>query len=72
LKIIVVILLVLLIFPVGLTIWQVFWPDATSEMINLVVGLPILILNIWAWQAPELLRELIFGKKKIQNDDWSV
>jgi hypothetical protein len=72
LKIIVVALLVLLVLSFGLTIWDLFWPDATSELISLTVGLPIIILNIWAWQAPELLRKLIFGKKKIQNDDWSV
>jgi hypothetical protein len=71
-KIIILVLRMMLIIPIGLGIWHLFWPDKMSELINLVIGLPILIVNMWAWQAPELLRELIFGKAKPKNDDWSV
>jgi hypothetical protein len=62
----------MLVIPIGLMIWHLFWPDNMSEWVNLVIGLPILIVNMWAWQAPELLRELIFGKGKPRSDDWSV
>jgi hypothetical protein len=53
-------------------IWHSFWPDDMSEWVNLVIGLPILVLNVWAWETPELLRELIFGREKPRSDDWSV
>jgi hypothetical protein len=43
-----------------------------SELIKLVIGRPILIVNMWAWEAPELFRELIFGKEKPGSDDWLV
>lgn len=71
-KIIILVLRILLVIPIGLMIWHLFWPDDMSEWVNLVIGLPILIVNMWAWQAPELLRELIFGKGKPRSDDWSV
>ncbi|MCG2787633.1 MAG: hypothetical protein L6461_21310 [Anaerolineae bacterium] len=71
-KIIIVVLRIMLVIPIGLMVWDLFWPDDMSELINLVIGLPILIVNMWAWQAPELLRELIFGKEKPRSDDWSV
>jgi len=71
-KIIILVLRIMLVIPIGLMIWHLFWPDDMSEWVNLVIGLPILIVNMWAWQAPELLRELIFGKEKPRSDDWSV
>jgi hypothetical protein len=71
-KTIVVILRIMLVIPIGLMIWHLFWPDDMSELMNLVIGLPILIANVWAWQEPELLRELIFGKEMPRSDDWSV
>mgnify|MGYP001355668923 CR=1 FL=1 len=71
-KIIIIFLRIMLVIPIGLMIWDLFWPDDMSELFNLVIGLPILIVNMWAWQAPELLRELIFGKGKPRSDDWSV
>lgn len=71
-KIIIIFLRIMLVIPIGLMIWDLFWPDDMSELINLVIGLPILIVNMWAWQAPELLGELIFGKGKPRSDDWSV
>jgi len=71
-KIIIIVLRIMLVIPIGLMIWHLFWPDEMSELINLVIGLPILIVNMWAWQAPELLRELILVKARTQNDDWSI
>jgi hypothetical protein len=68
----IIILRILLIIPIGLMIWDLFCPDDMSELINLIIGLPIIIVNMWAWQASELLRELIFGKGKPRSDDWSV
>jgi hypothetical protein len=71
-KIIILILRIMLVIPIGLVIWHSFWPDVMSEWVNLVIGLPILIVNVWAWETPELLRDLIFGKEKPRSDDWSV
>ncbi len=71
-KIIILVLRVMLVIPIGLILWHLFWLNDMSEWVNLVIGLPILIVNMWAWEMPDLLRELIFGKAKPKNDDWSV
>jgi hypothetical protein len=71
-KIIVLVLRIMLVIPIGLMIWHSFWPDDMSEWVNLVIGLPILVVNMWACEAPELRHELLFGKAKPKNDDWSV
>ena len=67
-KIIILVLRIMLVIPIGLMIWHLFWPDNMSEWVNLVIGLPILVVNMWAWETPEL----IFGKAKPKNDDWSI
>ena len=54
---------IMLVIPIGLGIWHLFWPDDMSELINLVIGLPILIVNMWAWQVTELLVNLSSARK---------
>jgi hypothetical protein len=62
----------MLVIPIGLMIWHLSWPNDMSELTFLVIGLPILIVNIWAWQETELLREFILGKEKPRSDNWSI
>lgn len=71
-KILIIILRIMLVIPIGLMIWHLFWPNDMSELNFLVIGLPILIVNIWAWQEPDLLREFILGKEKPRSDNWSI
>lgn len=71
-KPIIVILRIMLVIPIGLMIWHLFWPDDMSELINLVIGLPIIVMNVWMWKEPELSREFIFGKEMPRSDDWSI
>jgi len=39
-----------------------YWPadSSTGEMLFLIFGLPILMLNFWAWTAPEIIEGLFF------------
>ena len=38
--------------------------DSLEILIYLVLGIPVLILNIWAWGYPEIIEFYFFGKVK--------
>jgi hypothetical protein len=58
------ILLILLIIPVAMIVISIGWPGTGLEMIFLVAGVPILVLNAWELFSPEA-NDLYFGKPKI-------
>jgi hypothetical protein len=47
------------------------WPDPGLELVYLVVGVPILVLNAWEFFQPEVI-DYYFGKPKIQVNKFSV
>ncbi len=63
---------ILAVFPVGLLIDHIFFelpaynPNSITEYIYLVLGVPILILNYWAWFEPEVIELPFFGREKKQ------
>ena len=58
---------VLLILPLALLLFHIFFQadssagDALSELIYLVFGLPIMVLNAWAWLEPEVIEFYFLG-----------
>jgi hypothetical protein len=63
-----IILGILAIIPIGLMVASIADPKMTAqnsnmEMIFLLVGVPILVLNLWAWDAPQIIKKL-FGVKE--------
>jgi hypothetical protein len=39
-------------------------PDHLKELLFLLVGLPIIIINFWAWSSPQIFEGLLFWRKK--------
>jgi hypothetical protein len=37
--------------------------DSVLELLFTAVGMPIFVLNIWAWFEPDLIETMFFGKK---------
>jgi len=37
--------------------------DSLQEMIYMVPGITILILNLWAWTYPQIIEVYFFGRK---------
>ena len=64
-------LLFLLIIPLIMIIISIGWPDPGLELVYLVVGVPILVLNAWEFFQPEII-DYYFGKPKIQVNKFSV
>lgn len=69
----------LLIIPLGLGINSLvnpgdYWPknSTTGEMLFLIFGLPILMLNMWAWDAPEIIEGLFFWEPDSKGDPTHV
>lgn len=60
---------VLAIVPVAMIVDAVFLhpynygPGSLGELAYPVFGMPILILNMWAWARPEIIEFYFFGKK---------
>lgn len=60
---------VLAVVPIVLLVDALFLRPANygegslGELAYLVFGVPILILNIWAWVHPEIIEFYFFGKK---------
>lgn len=40
-----------------------FEPNTLGELVFLVFGIPILIVNLWAWVEPEIIDVYFFGKE---------
>jgi hypothetical protein len=58
-----IILGILAILPIGLIIASIADPKLTMhnpsiEWIFLLIGIPILVLNLWAWDAPEVIKKM--------------
>ena len=41
--------------------------DSIEEMAYLIFGVPILVLNFWAWAYPEIIEFFLWGDKKDRN-----
>ena len=64
-------LLFLLIIPLLMIIISIGWPDPGLELVYLVIGVPILVLNAWEFFQPEVI-DYYFGKPKIRENKYSV
>jgi hypothetical protein len=65
-----IVLAVLAIIPIGLLVYNLIFlrtdygGDSIQEMAFLWSGIPILVLNFWAWAHPEIIEFLLWGDKK--------
>lgn len=62
-----ILLAILLVIPIGMIIFAFFHPvqDYSNSLMNYayaLIGIPILILNLWTWDAPHIIEKL-FGLK---------
>jgi hypothetical protein len=64
-------LLILMIIPIIMIIISIGWPDPGLELVYLVVGVPILVLNAWEYFDPEVI-DFYFGKPKIMEKNLST
>ena len=61
---------VLAIIPVAMLVDSLFLHPANyglgslGDLVYPVFGVPILILNMWAWEHPEIIEFFFFGKDK--------
>jgi hypothetical protein len=56
---------IMLIIPVGLTIWHILFPNDISELINLTISLPILVFITYGFgKILKRLKHLSSGRKK--------
>lgn len=61
---------ILAIIPLALLVDILFFhpelncDDCIQTYVYLIMGVPILIFNLWAWTAPELIEFIFFGKDK--------
>jgi hypothetical protein len=63
-----IILGILAIIPISLIIASIVDPklimhNPTFEWIFILVGIPVAVLNLWAWDAPQIIQKL-FGVKE--------
>ena len=60
---------ILAILPIALIIYITLVdpitddPNSLRELVYTVFGIPILILNLWAWIYPEIIEFYFLGKK---------
>jgi hypothetical protein len=64
-----IVLALLAIIPIAILIDAALHPTSLaegtlSEMLYLIFGVPILIINIWAWVHPEIIQFFLFRKKE--------
>ena len=65
-----IVLGILSIIPVTLLVDHIFiqpnyYVEASlKEMAYMILGIPILILNLWAWTYPHIIEVYFFGKKE--------
>lgn len=59
---------ILAIIPIAMIVDSIFLhpdnygPGSLGELLYPVIGIPILILNMWAWAHPEIIEFYFFGK----------
>jgi hypothetical protein len=61
---------ILALIPLALLVdqilFQVDYPyreDSIKQIIFMILGIPILILNLWAWMYPEIIEFYFFRKE---------
>ncbi len=60
---------ILVIIPLGLMAYHILFEntyygdDSPVQMAYMILGVPILALNLWAWIYPEIIEFYLFGKK---------
>ena len=57
---------VLAVLPFAMLVDVIFLhliPYEIGEYLYLTIGVPILTLNFWAWEYPELIESFFFGKE---------
>jgi hypothetical protein len=64
-------LLSLLLIPIVMIIISIGWPDPGLELVYLVIGVPIIVLNAWEFFQPEVM-EFYFGKPRIWGIKLSI
>jgi hypothetical protein len=42
---------------------NVYGEDSIQEMLFLILGVPILVFNFWAWSHPEIIEFFLWGDK---------
>ena len=68
-----IVLAVMAIIPIALLVYNLIFlrtdygRDSIWEMAYLVFGVPILILNFWAWSYPEMIEFFLWGDKGDQE-----
>jgi len=64
---------ILAILPLALLVDKIFLhpyfygEDSLGELLYLILGVPILTLNFWAWEYPEIIEFYFFGKDKLNQ-----
>lgn len=67
------VLAILVVIPVALLILHLIFErdfyggDSILEMVYLILGVPILVFNLWAWYHPEIIEFLFWGDKGDQG-----
>ena len=68
-----IILASMAIIPIVLLVYNLIFlrtdygGDSIGEMAFLIFGVPILVLNFWAWVYPEIIEFFLWGDKKDRN-----
>jgi hypothetical protein len=60
-----------MIIPVAMIVISIGWPETGLELIFLVAGVPILVLNAWEFFSPEA-NDIYFGKPKLALNKLAV
>jgi hypothetical protein len=64
-----IILAILAIIPIILLVQHlifdgdVYSEDSIREMLFLILGVPILVFNFWAWYYPEMIEYFLWGNQ---------
>jgi hypothetical protein len=64
-----IVLGILVIIPLGLMAYHILFEstyygdDSPVQMAYMILGVPILALNLWAWMYPEIIEYYFFRKE---------
>lgn len=67
-----IVLAILALIPIGLLgqhlifDFDVYTGDSIQELVFLILGIPILVFNFWAWSYPEMIEFFLWGDKDKQ------
>jgi len=62
-RIILAILPIILLFQHLIFDGDVYGEDSIQEMLFLILGVPILVFNFWAWSDPEIIEFFLWGNQ---------